>query len=232
VNDAQAFGLSLSRLGVVLDSQQTILFNAKKHEILDGIELVVREAVPGDIAVIYYSGHGSYVKDEDGDEPDRRDECLVPIDYDTAGMIIDDEISDILQGLSPGVILEIFMDSCFSGSVTRLPKKVRQRFLMPRNPVKTPGKARLLFKAVTTLKKSNHVLWSACRANQVSNEMEFGGIPRGAFTYAFLNILEGNSIKKRNVIVRDTMRSLRDLGLSQVPVLECQKGQNTRCIFT
>src|SRR3712207_2611458 len=33
------------------------------------------------IRLFHFSGHGAYVADEDGDEPDGQDECLVPVDH-------------------------------------------------------------------------------------------------------------------------------------------------------
>ena len=42
---------------------------------------------------IHYSGHGSHIKDMDGDEEDGFDEVLVPLDYDKNGVISDDFIN-------------------------------------------------------------------------------------------------------------------------------------------
>ena len=40
------------------------------------------------------AGHGGYVEDTNGDEADGMDETLVPVDYQKAGQITDDEIFD------------------------------------------------------------------------------------------------------------------------------------------
>ena len=58
------------------------------------LELIISDAKT---LFFHYSGHGSYIKDENGDEVDGKDECLCPIDYAYSGMIIDDEIKGILQ---------------------------------------------------------------------------------------------------------------------------------------
>lgn len=36
------------------------------------------------------SGHGGQIKDKDGDEMDGYDEVIFPVDYQTAGCIVDD----------------------------------------------------------------------------------------------------------------------------------------------
>lgn len=71
------------------------------------------------VRVFHYSGHGSYVADQNGDEPDGRDEALVPYDYQTAGMLIDDELGSIYDTFPRGGNLTLIMDSCHSGSVQR-----------------------------------------------------------------------------------------------------------------
>ena len=46
-----------------------------------------------DEAWIHYSGHGTHVKDMDGDEEDGFDEVVVPLDYRERGVISDDFIN-------------------------------------------------------------------------------------------------------------------------------------------
>mmetsp|Transcript_32037 Transcript_32037/g.61956 ORF Transcript_32037/g.61956 Transcript_32037/m.61956 type:complete len:203 (+) Transcript_32037:2-610(+) len=50
------------------------------------------------------------------------DETLVPVDYQSAGQIVDDEIHDVLcRGLAKGVRLTAIMDCCHSESMLDLP---------------------------------------------------------------------------------------------------------------
>jgi hypothetical protein len=52
-------------------------------------------------------------KDPNTDEADGKDETLVPLDYETAGQIVDDEIHDLLvKTLPKGVRLTAIMDCC------------------------------------------------------------------------------------------------------------------------
>ncbi|KAF0705889.1 hypothetical protein AaE_014336, partial [Aphanomyces astaci] len=93
-----------------------------RANILAGMRWLVENARPGDSLFLHYSGHGSQQKDEDGDEADGKDETICPVDYDTAGMITDDEMHSILcASLPAGVKLTAIFDCCHSGSALDLP---------------------------------------------------------------------------------------------------------------
>ncbi|KAF0694842.1 Aste57867_14306 [Aphanomyces stellatus] len=93
-----------------------------RANILAGMRWLVENARPGDSLFLHYSGHGSQQKDEDGDEADGMDETICPVDYDTAGMITDDEMHAILCAPLPaGVKLTAIFDCCHSGSALDLP---------------------------------------------------------------------------------------------------------------
>ena len=83
------------------------------------IESLVLDAKKGDRVVIQYSGHGSFVPDLDGDEPDGTDECLCPYDVQTNGPITDNELYAIFSKIRKGIRVLMISDSCHSGTVTR-----------------------------------------------------------------------------------------------------------------
>jgi len=65
---------------------------------------------------------GSIEQDLDGDEDDGYDEVIYPIDFKTAGHIVDDDIHDILvKPLPPGCRLTAIFDSCHSATAMDLP---------------------------------------------------------------------------------------------------------------
>lgn len=70
-----------------------------------------------DFAFISYSGHGSHIKDENGDERDGMDEGLVPSDYNKKGLIIDDILQDIISSFNPKTKIVIVCDACHSGTM-------------------------------------------------------------------------------------------------------------------
>ena len=68
------------------------------------------------------TGHGTNVADESGDEDDGYDEALVPVDYNEVGLLMDDDLFDILiEPLPEGVHMVSLMDCCNSGTVLDLP---------------------------------------------------------------------------------------------------------------
>ena len=67
-------------------------------------------------------GHGGQTPDLDGDEDDGYDEVIYPVDFRTAGHIVDDEMHRIMVStLKPGVRLTAIFDSRHSGSALDLP---------------------------------------------------------------------------------------------------------------
>jgi metacaspase-1 len=114
VNDAEAMEkLALAQgfkvLGVLRDAQGT------RQAVKEAFTLAAGTLKSGDIFLFTYSGHGSFVPDENGDEPDRIDEtwCL----YD--GMLIDDEVYQMWLAFAPGVRVMVLLDCCHSGSAIK-----------------------------------------------------------------------------------------------------------------
>ena len=61
-----------------------------------GMHWLVSGAQPNDSLFLHYSGHGSQAKDHDSDEVDGYDETICPLDYASAGEIVDDEMNALL----------------------------------------------------------------------------------------------------------------------------------------
>jgi len=97
--------------------------NPTKDAIEQGMSWLVDGAAAGDSLFLHYSGHGASVKDDDGDEADGKDECLVPLDYDSgAGLLRDDDVFKLLVApLGDGVSLTCVLDCCHSGTILDLP---------------------------------------------------------------------------------------------------------------
>ena len=94
-----------------------------KTNIINGMKWLVKNAQSGDSLFLHYSGHGGSQKaGNPNDEADGMDETLIPVDYEKNGVIIDNDIYDILvQGLPEGVRLTAIMDCCHSGTIMDLP---------------------------------------------------------------------------------------------------------------
>jgi len=89
---------------------------------IDAYTQIVVDSEDGDAIFLHYSGHGTKVVDENGDEDDGYDEALVPVDYNEGGLILDDDLFDILiKPLREGVHMVSLMDCCHSGTILDLP---------------------------------------------------------------------------------------------------------------
>jgi len=107
--DAVAESLSYDKRELFLTS------NATRENVLQRLNDYSRELRAEDYLLIYYSGHGGQVTDENKDEDDELDEtwCL----YN--GELIDDELYICFSEFHPGVRIYVLSDSCHSGTVTK-----------------------------------------------------------------------------------------------------------------
>lgn len=93
-----------------------------KRNIIDAMRWLVSDAKPNDSLFLHFSGHGGQAKDTDGDEADGYDEVIYPVDFKSAGHIVDDMMHDILvKPLPAGCRLTCIFDCCHSGSSLDLP---------------------------------------------------------------------------------------------------------------
>lgn len=127
-NDASNIGEFLERVHGFSRSNMLILMDdGKNHSptkdnIIGAFKRIAEYSKAGDVVFLHYSGHGSRVRDQDGDEDDGYDETLVPVDFQRSGQIRDDDIFKILvQPLRAGVTMTCLMDCCHSGTVLDLP---------------------------------------------------------------------------------------------------------------
>ena len=206
VNDARDWAAALRKRGysvsLMLDRQ------AKKKAMLAGIGQLVASGKRGDSLIIQYSGHGSFVRDESGDEPDGTDECLCPYDIRANGEITDDELFEIYTSVAAGVRVVVFSDSCHSGTVAKFMKirtpattagrrapqrKVRflapAAFLSPREAAKL-GLGRRTLRRSSPPGRYGALLMAGCQDTEYSYDAYFRGRPNGAFTFVALQALK------------------------------------------
>jgi hypothetical protein len=163
---------------------------------------MLASAGPDDLVLDHFSGHGTNVPDRDGDELDGVDEAIVPVDYATAGMIVDDELYRLYwPAVARGVRVVAWMDSCFSGSIQRFAGSLAEAVSdgEPVNPRKArwlpPGEwadwddVEAMARAAQQPRakpRTSALAFTACRADQVAYDAFLGGRYRGAFTAAAL----------------------------------------------
>jgi len=173
-----------------------VLINDKatKKNILDLLEQMIVDSIPGDELVFQFSGHGSQVPDLNGDEPDKLDEILIPYDLDWYGNYIsDDDIAERFKKLPQGVFLSMISDSCHSGTISR-DIKSRTKYISP------PAHMLQLIFSTKDLKlnpigmrtdggSQRHVLLAGCRSTQTSESAVIDGAWHGVLTYYFIKSL-------------------------------------------
>jgi metacaspase-1 len=84
-----------------------------KANILAAYKKLVSETKAGDVVFCHYSGHGGKVRDQDGDEKDGYDETLIPLDYQSAGQIRDDDLYKIVVAPLPEGSFATFINDCW-----------------------------------------------------------------------------------------------------------------------
>lgn len=205
VNDANDWQEAMDARGFktisILDAAAT------KSNMYEAIEKIVGETGQNDIAVITYSGHGTWVPDQDGDEPDGRDEALCPYDINQGEILSDDELYAIFSERKRGARIILISDSCHSGTVSKFAHLIpgaeddswkfqKIRFMPPEIYLKSDPKrlesARRIEKVLHTTKKikAASLLLSGCQDNEYSYDAWFNGRANGAFTYVALMTLK------------------------------------------
>jgi hypothetical protein len=213
------------------------------------LNAMVADAKAGKLNYLVFSlsSHGTQMNDTSGDEPDGKDEAFVPYDiaekaggWDPEHIISDDEFHDLFVQIPAGVLLEVYLDTCHSGTGLRGAEfglhAPRPRFVAPpdhefdQKPAKVRGftldrPAPATKKGAESAPKAavagaNHILWTGCKANQTSADAYFNGRYNGAFTYYFVKVMRDtqNKLSRKEVIAK--MRTLMKAGFAQTPQLE------------
>jgi hypothetical protein len=241
VADANAMSALLQKLLGFQSGDITVLLDAQatKINIMSNLKAMVDGAKAGKYSYLVFSmsSHGTQVPDLDGDEPDRADEAFCTHDLAQAGnqwdrnhIIVDDEFRDLFIQLPANVLLEVYLDTCHSGTGLKAVDMLldrRPRYLPPPSleafkqveGKRSRGLARGLLEKSTV----NHILWAACRADQTSADANIAGGWHGAFTYYFCQEMYAckNTLSRAQVLAK-VRADLTAGHYSQSPQLECE----------
>ena len=255
VNDANDMAALCKQVLGYKASEVTVLTDAKatKAAIMTALTSAVKDAKAGKISSLLFawSSHGTQMTDTSGDEPDGKDEAFVPYDiaekagdWDPARIITDDEFHDLFSQLSANVLLEVYLDTCHSGSGLRGAEfglhAPRARYVAPpsrqgvgrqasvsgftlaaRAPAKkVSAAAKKAAAAASATDGLHHILWSGCKADQTSADAYFGGRYNGAFTYHYIKVLRATNNRLSRAKVVAQMRKAMKGQFSQTPQLE------------
>jgi len=190
----QEFGYKDTDITIITDN--TNMKPTRSNIMKELLNLILSDAPD---LYFHYSGHGSQVKDVSGDEADKMDECLVPIDYDINGMILDDELKGLLQCLNSDKKLTMVLDCCHSGTGVDLAYNVYER----------AGKLSLLNDPdiKTNNTRGRVICISGCKDNQTSADAFEAGEYQGALTFSLICAIK--NIKKPQRTLENIYRSMR-----------------------
>jgi hypothetical protein len=229
VNDSRDWTSALQSLGFAVRSM--INQEATRAGMLAAMQELISASSAGDSIVIQYSGHGTSVKDLDGDEVDGTDEALVPFDFESGSFLIDDDMRRLLLTIPPGVMLTCFMDCCHSGTNTRMfgatpepvPEGSRARFLKMKPEWDA---AHIAFRsqvregpapdgrATSSMREIN---FAACLPHQVA----FESAGSGDFTRRAIPILRSSASVLTNAAFLDKVLAAFGPAARQQPNLDC-----------
>jgi hypothetical protein len=195
-----------------------------RENILTGISKLIADLLPGDEAFFHFSGHGTLIRDTNGDEATGFDSCLCPIDYSTAGLITDDDLRiNLINKIPKGVKLYVILDCCHNGTGCDIRYKYEDfsRLIAIRPTLRwiTQQKAFLQTRYKETL--GDVYMISGSRDEQTSADAYINNQFAGALTYALMSTLRANDIRTYSwgSLLRDLRHFMRVNKYSQIPQL-------------
>jgi len=238
VNDARSMqSIITSRFKFSTDKIDT-LFNtdATRDAILKQINALLEKSKPGDIAFLYYAGHGSQIRNSSSKEADKKDETMVPSNTWKQGVqdIRDKELAKLYNKfIDKGVKLTVIFDCCHSGSLSRGPQDANPpkfRYIAESNyDAKDPSQPT----PPETRKEGTFLIMSAAQDNEYAQEQrDENGDSHGAFTIAFTEALNQQGPNASALNLFTAIRAiLKSNGKKQEPVLGGSEQRQQQTLF-
>lgn len=124
-SDLPGIKTDINRIKNLLDSWEfntTILYNKDSIKLKDYLKKYKKTLNSSDTFVFYYTGHGSYTKDINGDEDDGKDETIVLSDGSENMNFLDDDLGYYFSHIKAKKLL--LFDSCHSGTAFKSPSNI------------------------------------------------------------------------------------------------------------
>ncbi|KAI8866006.1 hypothetical protein GQ42DRAFT_165770 [Ramicandelaber brevisporus] len=208
-----------------------------RANILAAMQWLIEGAEPNSSLWLSFSGHGLQEQDQaGGDEADGQDEAIAPVDYETAGTIVDDEMNRILvQQLPQGARLTVIFDCCHSGSALDLPllydatgHRIKKQ--------KKEGDVVVSHDEQNERKKgttADVIFISGCQDNQTSADTENKLVGKtGALSFALLKTLQETEGEISYIDLLAAVREhMKETDETQVPQLSSAHKMDMNSIF-
>ena len=258
INDIEAFASYLTERvakdkGVAINLKTLKNGEATREAVVAAFSGHLGKAKKGDVALFYYSGHGSQEQAPEEFwllEPDHLDETLVLFDSRSPGSwdLADKEIAKLIGDVAAkGPHVAVILDCCHSGSgtrnfetvVRRAPTDTRRRpiesFLVSvaeaeaastSRGVKAKGASRY------AAPEGRHVLFAACRDDEEAKEYANAGTHHGAFSYFLRAALKSAAgVPTYRDLFARTSAGVSSVVGSQSPQLEATQNDDLDATF-
>jgi len=247
-NDARVLEPVLLQQGFIVK----IVSDPTRAEIVSALNSLREQAKPGDIVLVHISSHGVGITDDNGDEIDGLDECIVPIDapdlsklpvgYKGEKHLRDDQLGELLtsirERLGPQGDLLVLLDACHSGTGTRGPGGVvrgsTEPLRLPDFPTK-PGLVEdptVFFELPSGPALSDITVLAAAQANHLNYENATQQC--GSLTSAFCSVISETSSNMTYQALFDRVQSkisLIDVCYQSGQRAELESTQPNRLLF-
>ncbi|KAL1563063.1 metacaspase-4-like [Salvia divinorum] len=109
------YGFPAENIVVLIDIEGSADAQPTGKNIRAALSDLAASSQPGDVLFVHYSGHGTRLPAETGDDDDTGyDECIVPTDMN---LITDDDFREVVNKVAEGSRITIVSDSCHSGGL-------------------------------------------------------------------------------------------------------------------
>jgi len=236
-NDAQSMKILINAKFDFPNNNIKELYNeqATRDNILKSINELLNECHKGDVAFIYYAGHGSQVKNSLNKADNHLDQSIVPVDYWKKNIpdIRNKELAALFDKfIDKGVILTCIFDCCHSGTIARGIQNSPPKFrYMPTSDYDAKDPANPV--APNSRKDSKYLILSAVQADELAQEQtDENGVPHGAFTIALLTAIKQQDVNSSASNLFTAVHAiLRSNGIIQEPVMagDVERMSGTLC---
>lgn len=208
----QQFGYKEEDIHMLTDTNDAYKHPTKQN-ILDELSWLVNKNHDGFQNIFFhFSGHGTYINDHTGEERDKKDECLVPSDYSTSGLITDDVLEcEFVSKLKDYTHCIAITDACHSGTQFDLKYKYNG------------GKKNYRYNSKSDVSENvKMITLSGCKDSQTSDDAYYNGAWTGALTKFFLETLKEVEYSITcYTLLRKLKYKLRLYGHTQIPQIGC-----------
>ncbi len=199
-----------------------------KENIIHSLKNLFSNTESVDTLLIYFSGHGTSIKDKNSDEiDDKVDEAIYSLD---SQIILDDDINNIIRTNNIGdAKVKLFFDCCHSGTIVDLEYNITYiKKTDDYNLIENKNKI-----------QQNITVFSGCLDNQSSSDSKFNKSlykeykNYGAFTYSLLEVLyEVGDLKISNKnLLKLLTKKLIKKNFTQIPHFSCSKLEMLNDVF-